>query len=156
MAYEYDPPSRGNRGVGHRAVAQITVHLTDPEVIGTTISRASEELKAGVEGPHWFVTADNPARYEAARQAAADARSKAQAYAAGAGATLDGLMRLVEPDTANRPPDGRRVPAADSTPDTPIEVEEYEVRATIDATFALNVGDDGRKTRRKPSPTPRR
>jgi hypothetical protein len=33
-----------------------------------------------------------------------------------------------------------------------IDVEEYEVRATIDATFALNVGDDGRERQQQPSP----
>jgi hypothetical protein len=35
-----------------------------------------EDLRAGIDGPHWFVTPGNPARFEAARQAAADARSR--------------------------------------------------------------------------------
>jgi uncharacterized protein YggE len=140
---EFDPPTRGNRGLGHRATARIAVHLADPEVIGRAISRASEDLRASIDGPHWFVTPGNPARLEAARQAAADARSKAQAYAAGVGATLDGLVCLVEPETADRPPGIRRVSAAAGARDMPIDVEEYEVRATIDATFALNGGDGG-------------
>jgi hypothetical protein len=109
--------------------------------------------QAGIDGPHWFVTPANPARLEAARQAAADARSKAQAYAAGVGVTLDDLICLVEPDTADRPPGlSRRVWAAAGSRDMPIDVEEYEVRATIDATFALTVGDDGRKRQQQPSP----
>jgi uncharacterized protein YggE len=148
VAEEFDPPARGNRGLGHRATARIAVHLADPEVIGKAISRASEDLQASIDGPHWFVTPDNPARLAAARQAAADARSKAQAYAAGVGVTLDGLICLVEPDTADRPPRPiRRLSAAAGSPDMPIDVEEYEVRATIDATFAVNAGDDGRKGR---------
>ena len=151
VAEEFDPPTRSNRGLGHRATARIAVHLADPEVIGRTISRASEELRAGIDGPHWFVTPANPARLEAARQAAADARSKAQAYAAGVGVSLDGLMCLVEPDTANRPGGIRRISAAAGSRDMPIDVEEYEVRATIDATFALNVGDDGRDNRQQSS-----
>jgi uncharacterized protein YggE len=142
VAEEFDPPTRGNRGLGHRATARIAVHLADPEIIGRAISRASEELRASIDGPHWFVTPANPARLEAARQAAADAKSKAQAYAAGFGVTLDGLMCLIEPDTADRPRGIRRVSAAAGSRDMPIDVEEYEVRATIDATFALNIGDD--------------
>jgi hypothetical protein len=154
VAQEFDPPSHGNRGLGHHATARIAVHLADPEVIGRAISRASEDLRASIDGPHWFVTPANPARLEAARQAAAAARSKAQAYAAGAGVTLGDLVCLVEPDTADRPRAIRRVsPAADSD-DMPIDVEEHEVRATIDATFALNVGDDERESRRQPSPAP--
>jgi uncharacterized protein YggE len=139
VAEEFDPPTRGNRGLGHRATARVAVHLADPVVIGSAISRASEDLRASIDGPHWFVTPANPARLEAAKQAAADAKSKAQAYAAGVGATLDGLMCLVEPDTAARPDGIRRVPAPAGSRDMPIDVEEHEVRATIDATFALNV-----------------
>ena len=145
VAEEFDPPTRGNRGLGHRATARIAVQLADPEAIATAISRASEDLGATIDGPHWFVTAGNPARLEAARQAAADARNKAQAYAAGVGVTLDGLIRLVEPIPAERS-GGVRVSAAVGDRDEEIDVEEYEVRATIDATFALKVSDDGRES----------
>jgi uncharacterized protein YggE len=143
VAEEFDPPLRGNRGLGHRAAARIAVHLADPEVIGKAISRASEDLHASIDGPHWFVTPANPARLEAATQAAADARNRAQAYAAGLGVTLAGLICLVEPETAGRPPGliGRASAAAGSR-DMPIDVEESEVRATIDATFALNAAGD--------------
>jgi uncharacterized protein len=154
VAEEFDPPGRGNRGLGHRAMVRIAVHLADPEVIDRAISRAGEELRASIDGPHWFVTPANPARLEAARQAAADARSKAQAYASGVGVTLGGLMCLVEPDTAERPGSIGWVSAAAGSDDMPIDVEEYEVRATIDATFALNVGDDGRESQQESSPAP--
>jgi uncharacterized protein len=149
VAREFDPP-RGNHGVGHRATVRIAVHLADPELIGSAISRASEDLQASIDGPDWFVTPANPARLEAAKEAAADARRKAQAYAAGVGVTLDGLMRLVEPDTADRPR-GIRVSDTAGSRDMPIDVEEHEVRAAIDATFALNVGDDARESQHQPS-----
>jgi uncharacterized protein YggE len=152
VAEEFDPPTRGNRGLGHRATARIAVHLAEPETIGKVISRTSEQLRASIDGPHWFVTPDNPARLEAARQASAAARSKARAYAAGVGVTLDGLISLVEPDTTDRPPRGiRRLSAAAGGPEMPIDVEEYEVRATIDATFTLAASDDERKGRQVPS-----
>jgi uncharacterized protein YggE len=152
VAEEFDPPARGNRGLGHRATARIAVHLADPETIGKAISRTSEGLHASIDGPHWFVTPDNAARLEAARQAAAAARNKARAYAAGVGVTLDGLISLVEPDTTDRPLRRiRNFSAAAGSPEMPIDVEEYEVRATIDATFKLTDGDDEREGRQVPS-----
>ncbi len=154
VAEEFDPPTRGNRGLGHRATAWIAVHVADPEVIGSVISRASEDLGASIDGPHWFITPGNPARLEAAAQAAADARNRAEAYAAGVGVTLDGLMCLVEPDTANRPRGIRRGSAAADGPDMPVDIEEYEIRATIDATFALKVTDEGRESQAPSSPAP--
>ena len=51
----------------------------------------------------------------------------------------------VEPDTEGRRPGFRRVSAAAGGRDMPIDVEEYEVRATIDATFALTDGEDRRE-----------
>lgn len=74
----------------------------------------------------------------------ANARSDARAHAASVGVTLDGLMCLVEPGTTNRPGGIRKVSAAAGNRDMPIGVEEYEVRATLDATFSFNVGDDAR------------
>ncbi len=155
VAEEFDPPMRGDRGLGHRATARIAVHLADPEVIGRAISRASEDLRASIDGPRWFITPANPARLQAAKQAAADARSKAQAYAAGVGVTLDRLMCLIEPDTADRPDGARRVSAAAGSRDMPIDLEEHEVQATIDATFALNVGDHDRESQQQPAPRPK-
>lgn len=67
--------------------------------------------------------------------------------------SLDGLMCLVGPDTAD-PPRGIRRSAAAGGRDMPIDVEEYEVRATIDATFALKVGDDWRESQQQPAPAP--
>jgi uncharacterized protein len=148
VAEEFDPPTRGNRGLGHRATARIAVQLANPETIGRAISRASEDLQASIDGPHWFVTPDNPARLEAARQAAVDARSKAEAYAAGVGVTLGGVICLIEPNTADGPSRRiHRLSVAAGSAEMPINVEESEVRATIDATFALNAGDDGREGR---------
>jgi len=154
VAAQFDPPARGNRGFVYRATARIAVHLADADVIGKLIARASEEFQASVEGPRWYVTSANPARVAAARQAAADARTKADAFAVGAGASLGALLQLVEPETANPPGASRQVSDDSDGPDVPIDVEEYEVRATIDATFALTTGDDGGEDPREPSPRP--
>jgi hypothetical protein len=47
--------------------------------------------------------------------------------------------------------DGTAEASSQRPPTLPIDVEEYEVRATIDATFALAAGDDGREGRQVPS-----
>jgi uncharacterized protein YggE len=135
---EFDPPARGNRGLGHRASARVAVHFTDPELIGRAISRASEDLRASIDGPRWYVSPTNPVRFEAARQAAIDARSKAQAYAAGVGVKLGGLICLVEPEMMDRRRGPTRaVSGASDSRGMPIDIEEHEVRAFVDATFAL-------------------
>ena len=69
------------------------MRLSDPELIGQLIAQTTEDLAARIEGPRWLISLDNPVRLEAARQAAADARRKAQAYAEGVSAKLGRLVR---------------------------------------------------------------
>lgn len=134
---EFDPPTRGGRGVGHRATARVAIRLADPEVIGRAISRTSEELRASIDGPHWYVSLVNPIRFEAAKQAVIDAKRKAQACAEGADAKLGALIKLSEPDTGARPPRGVRRAATSDTHDMPIEIEQLEVHAEVEITFEL-------------------
>ncbi|MGP0047411.1 MAG: SIMPL domain-containing protein [Solirubrobacteraceae bacterium] len=89
---EFNGPERGNLGLGQRATARVVVQLADPAIIGRLISRASEDLRAGIA--------------------------------------------LVEPAAAaNQPPMLQRNSARGGG--NPIDTEEPEVRAQIDATFAL-------------------
>lgn len=140
---EFDPPERGGRGLGHRATARIGVRLADPEVIGRAISRASTELRASIDGPHWYVSPANPVRYEVIKQAVIDARRKAQACAEGADAKLGMLIRLSEPDTMARRPGIARRAARPSGQEMPIDIEQPEVHAFIEATFTLEVETSG-------------
>jgi uncharacterized protein YggE len=136
---DFDHTETGRRSLGHRAVARASVRLSDPALIGELIARTTTDLGARIDGPHWLISLDNPARLEAARQAAADARRKAQAYVEGAGARLGPLVRLAEPGehhvafaTAARV--ARQQPL-------PVEPGEHEVAASIQATFALEPGE---------------
>ena len=81
---------------------------------------------------------DNPVRLEAARQAAADARRKAQAYAEGLGATLGQLVRLSEPGEQHRV--FATAARAARREQLPVEPGEHEVTASIEATFLLEPG----------------
>ncbi|HZT83920.1 MAG TPA: SIMPL domain-containing protein [Gaiellaceae bacterium] len=137
---DFDHTKAGRRSLGHRAVSRVSVRLNDPAPIGELIARATSDLAARIEGPQWLISLDNPARLEAARRAAADARRKAQAFAEGVGARLGSLIRLSEPgDRHVAFATGLR--AAPREP-MPVEPGEHEVAASVEATFALELDAD--------------
>jgi uncharacterized protein len=134
---EFDHTQSGRRSLGHRAISRVSVRLTDPDLIGRLIAQATEDLAARIDGPRWLISPDNPVRLKAARQAAADAQQKAQAYAEGVSAKLGRLIRLTEPDTPHtiaRAAGGLKPMTVEPMP---IEPGEHEVTASIQATFAL-------------------
>lgn len=88
---DFDHTAEGRRSLGHRATSAIAVRLTDLDLIGRLVTRATTELDARVDGPRWQIAAENLVRLEAARQAAADGQRKAQPYAEGVGARLGPL-----------------------------------------------------------------
>jgi uncharacterized protein YggE len=137
---DVDHTPQGRRTLGHRATSQVAVRLTAPDLIGLLVARATDDMSARIDGPHWQIAPGNPARLEAARRAAADARRKAEAYAEGVGATLGPLVRMAEPD--NGPVFAKagvphRVMAADAMH---VQPGEHEVAASIVATFELHPG----------------
>lgn len=134
---EFDYSGEGRRSLGHKAVASTSIRLADMDLIGSVLMRASTELDARIAGPSWRVSASNPAWLQAASQAAANAKNKAAAYAAGADARLGALLALSEPDDGYGPgvPQSARAAAAGS--DIHIDAGEQEVAARIHATFEL-------------------
>lgn len=113
--------------------------MTDPDLIGWLIARATEGLAARIDGPRWLISPTNPVRLEAARQAAQESRRKAQAYAEGVGARLGRLIGMAEPDQhfAVGAAGGLTPMAAGPMP---IEPGEHEVTAAVQTTFALESG----------------
>jgi uncharacterized protein YggE len=76
---------------------------------------------------------------------AADGRRKAEAYAEGVGARLGRLIRLIEPELGHggvRRASGAVLAAAGGPPSESMQIErgEHEVAASINVTFALEVG----------------
>jgi uncharacterized protein YggE len=139
VAEEFDHTEQGRRSLGHRASSGMSVRLTDPDLIGRLVAKATEDLGARIAGPRWLISLDNPVRLEAAREAAADARRKAEAYAKGVGATVGQLIRLSEPGERGAEMHfGRAVRA--SIESIPVEPGEHDVAASIEATFALDLG----------------
>jgi uncharacterized protein YggE len=141
VAEEFDHTEEGRRSLGHRATARVSVRLRDPQLIGRLMTEATEDLAAQVNGPHWLISFENPARLDAARQAAADAKRKAQAYAEGIGAKVGHPVELSEPNThvVQRHARAAALSARGPIEPMPVEPGEHEVSASIQATFTLEL-----------------
>jgi uncharacterized protein YggE len=140
-AFDYVEGER--RPHGYEASSRVTVRVTDPGVLGRLIAQATEKVAAKLDGPRWRIKADNPVWLEAARQAAADGRRKAEAYAEGVGARLGRLIQLVEPGSESVTPVSASgaVHGMSRRPESsmPIERGEHDVAASIRVTFALEL-----------------
>jgi len=134
---EFEHTKDGRRALGYRAATTLSVRLADTKLIGTIVMRCTEELDARIAGPSWRVSPDNPAWLKAASQAAANARDKAAAYAAGLDLEIGTLLALAEPIDGPPRRFAARAAAASAGGDMPIESAEQEVIATIHATFTL-------------------
>ena len=82
---------------GYTASNQISIKLDDARLVGKLMREATNRSQARVSGPWWQVALDNPARTEAYRQAAADARRRAEAYVNALGARLGAVASVAEP-----------------------------------------------------------
>jgi uncharacterized protein YggE len=139
---EFDYPKAGRRSLGHRAAARVIVRVTDPDMIGRVVTRATTQLEAEIDGPQWEISQKHPVRLTAASEAAADGRRKAAAYAEGVGARVGRLIGLAEPFThppVMRAREGPTAVASAAPESMPIEHGEHEVTAAIEVTFALEV-----------------
>lgn len=141
---EFDHTPEGRVSLGHRASSGVSVRQTDPELIGRLIARSTQELDARIGGPRWLISLDNPVRLDAARLAAADARRKAEAYAEGVGARVGRLIGLSEPGehagSAFRHARAVGLSFSGGHDSVPIEPGEHEIAASVQATFALELG----------------
>ncbi|MDP9184458.1 MAG: SIMPL domain-containing protein [Actinomycetota bacterium] len=131
-AFDHDNGARVPRGF--RAQNLVTVRLTDPAVAGKLLQGATERAQAQVRGPSWWIAPDNPARLEACRRAAAEAKRKAEAYAEALGLRLGPVTEIRESQPGASP--FARASAL-TTGATPVDVDPGEllVEAQVDVTF---------------------
>ena len=126
--------------VSWRASYSTTVRLRDPELAARLLREAVEEVEARVAGgPWWRVRADDPARLEACRLAAADAERRATAFAEGLWLRRAEVVRAVEVGASDL---GEEVPRRMSFgPSHDGEAElrpgTAEVSAAVDVAFVL-------------------
>jgi uncharacterized protein YggE len=130
-------------GKGFAAEARTIVRLTDATVLGRLITQATARAEALVDGPWWRILPENPARLEACRLAAQDARLKAAAYAASLDAELGSVAWIRETAGSEYAPMPRQAFAlaagAGGGPEPEMNVEpgEMDVAATVTVSFDL-------------------
>lgn len=124
---------------GFRASNVLTIRLTDPAIAGRLIQGAIERAGALVAGPRWWIAPDNPARVEACRQAAAEAKRKAEAYAEALGLRLGAVAEIREPSPFGAAPRTRMAPVAMAPGSPPLDVDpgELSVDAQVEVTYHL-------------------
>ncbi|MDN5749743.1 MAG: SIMPL domain-containing protein [Pseudonocardia sp.] len=124
---------RRDRVVGCRATEDISLVVTDVTVLDAVLSALVDVEPTDLRGPRWTLADPVAARREAQRRAVADARDRAEGYAAALGGTLGPLRRLSEaPDHGG--PIGYRTAAYEGSgvPDVRhLALEPEPVRVTV-------------------------
>jgi uncharacterized protein len=87
---------RGRRVSGCRAGQQITLRLEDVAALEEVLSALIGTEPAELHGPTWLLEDRTAAEREAQRRAVADARARAEGYAAALGGELGALLLLTE------------------------------------------------------------
>jgi hypothetical protein len=114
-ALAVQPKTRWRRGetvrTGWRASRASVLDVTDLAVLGDLFAELAAAGGA-VEGPSWQVDPANPAHAEVRRLAAADARQRAEAYAAALGLRVGGVAWVAEPGLRPGTPGNHAGPVA--------------------------------------------
>ena len=87
---------RGHRVVGCRATEDITLRLDDVGALDEVLAAVVAGEPATLNGPTWQLTDPAAARRTAQARAVADARDRAEGYAAALAGRLGALLRLSE------------------------------------------------------------
>jgi uncharacterized protein YggE len=103
---------RGNRVVGCRATEDVMLRLDDVTTLQDVLAALVQSEPAALHGPSWVLVDPTAARRAAQERAVADARDRAEGYAAALGGRLGPLRRLSEaPDHGGSPRDMRMMAA---------------------------------------------
>ena len=129
---------------GYQATASTSVRFRHGQPIGEVIGEAVREAGADIGGPHWYVSSGHPAQLEVYRLAALDARSKAQAVAAGLGVAVGDVLEAGTPGGQGFMGHAVRAAAAPMAagqpPEIPVDPGEVTISATVRVAFAIAGG----------------
>jgi uncharacterized protein YggE len=138
-------PRYDNTGiVGYSASNVVSAKIRDIDTAGAVIDAATGAGATSVYGPAFFRSDQQTLIRTALRAAVADARAKAQAIAAGSGATVGRVLSVVEHGAI--PPASGGTTGTTTTgstgvatvPPTPVNPGEQSIQDTITATFAAS------------------
>jgi uncharacterized protein len=115
----------------------IEVRLDDITRVGVVLDAAGSGGATSIGGIRFDVRNRDVVERDALRQAVADARARADAAAAGAGRTIDRVIRIQEEGVPEIPRPMMRMAVADQTMATPITPSSVEIHARVTLTAAL-------------------
>jgi uncharacterized protein len=127
---------------GYRAWNQVVVRVREASLVGELLAGAVDR-GAHANGPAWTVALDNPARLDACREAALDARRRADAYAEALDARVGAIVAVRDPGTGPpQPPTPRmmRMAADAGVEALPVEAGEQVVTIFVEVEFQLEQG----------------
>lgn len=120
--------------VGYEVSNQIRVKVRDLAILGRLLDELVSQGANVLGGVHLSVADPAPVLDQARTKAMADARRKAELYAAAAGAKL-GRVLFVRESAAGQPRfEGARMMAA---PSVPVAAGEQEFQASVSVTYAI-------------------
>jgi uncharacterized protein YggE len=115
----------------------IEVRLDDMTRVGVVLDAAGSGGATSIGGIRFDVHNREVVEREALRQAVADARARADAAAAGAGRTIDRVIRVQEDGAPEMPPRPMFRAAMEQMASTPIAPSTVEIHARVTLTAAL-------------------
>ncbi|HEU4693243.1 MAG TPA: SIMPL domain-containing protein [Vicinamibacterales bacterium] len=141
VQYEWDFVNGKRVGRGYVARNSIEVRIDSIDRVGELLEVAVGSGATSLNGIRFDMKDQAKLEREALRMAVADARQKAEAAAAGAGRTIDRILRIDEQGGVAPPVPVRfmraeaQAAAADAAP--PIAAGQMEIRARVSVTAAL-------------------
>jgi uncharacterized protein YggE len=141
MAYDLQPEfdyANGRQALrGYVARNTIEVRLDDMTTVGVVLDAAGSGGATSIGGVRFDVRNRDALERDALRQAVGEARARADAAAAGAGRTIDRVIRIQEEGIPDFPRPMMRMAAAEQGPSTPITPSTVEIHARVTLTAAL-------------------
>jgi uncharacterized protein YggE len=139
---------------GYRASNTIEVRLDDLAKLGPVIDTGVSTGANNVEGVDFQLKDDGPQRKAALKQAATDARGKAEALAEAMGMRLGPVIEVTEGGAVGRPiPMARHAMLAESfAANTPVQPGQLQVTASVTISYRLMPTDRDGDAPGKPAP----
>lgn len=132
--YEPNKPVR-ERLTGFRATNSMLIKVRNPDTLGDVIDKLVAAGANQMGGIDFIVNEPSKRLDEARKQAVADARQKAELYAAAAGVTLGRPINITEQSAGMER--GPVMMARAAAPETPIAPGERSLRVSVSMTFEL-------------------
>jgi hypothetical protein len=129
--------NNGTQVIGYVAQNSVSVTVHDLSKAGSVIDKANAAGSNIVNGISFQVSQNNPALTAALTDAVKDAKSRADAMAAGAGATVGDVISITDQSTPQPPMPFAYDKAAAAGAATPIEPGTVSTTVTVTAVWAL-------------------